>query len=746
MTDLMQELYGVFETERQEHLEQIRVVLARIAAGRVAEGDLTEAMRRIHSLKGAARVVGFSYIEMLAHDIETIFGCGNELPDDLRRVVGAALDAIDDWIALPASSRPKLPPELLLQQLRAGYRSDQNNVSEENNTSGAVAGPAIVLEQAPGLSEIAPPAPEQPSPDAVAAPANALDVRVSVESLDFLLRAAGELHTDFGQLDAANQRLREAQRELPRLRNSLNRTHGYGQSRQLSRPQPLTADRVLPKPSPETDDPIKAISAAIDTHTNAVRSLRRHLRELGEGIKAVRLTPAGVVFSSIRKMARDVAAFEGKDIEIETEGFDNTADRRVLQRLKDPIMHVLRNAISHGIEPADVREAAGKPTRGTVRLSIYASGGRLCASIEDDGRGLDRDLIRSRALEKGFITDAQAAVIDDEELDQLIFAPGFSTSAAVTEISGRGIGMSVVREAVTELQGSIQIEAKPGKGTRISLSVPKGFVAQPMLLMESLGHHFAVPSGAVARIERISPDRLRTVRGRPVLLAGDTSLSVISLGCLFGQSEIQIGREGAYALILRHGAGQRHALIVDRLIAVEECILQPPNFLDASRTSWAGVVAGRDGLLRLVVNVEALTAAATGDHRLSLSKPKQEVRRKSVLVVDDSVTTRTLEKAILEAHGYDVRLGFDGRDALAKLRSAPVDLVVSDVEMPNMSGFDLLAAMRADPALAELPLILVTSRDEPENKEKGMRLGANAYVVKQRFDQAELINTIQRLV
>jgi two-component system, chemotaxis family, sensor kinase CheA len=476
--------------------------------------------------------------------------------------------------------------------------------------------------------------------------------------------------------------------------------------------------------------------------------LDRTLGTLEQSTERILLLPVETLFDGYERMVREIAASQGKAAVLRVDAVEAEADRRVLQALREPMLHVLRNAISHGIEDPAARRAGGKPDQGEVWIACSTERGRLRLTVSDDGRGLDYRRIEARARATGLISE-DAPTPGPDTLHSVLFQQGFSTASQIDALSGRGIGLSVVAEAVRRLHGSLSIEPSSLGGTRVEISVPLALARQTLLLVEAGGASYGLPASAVAQVLRVAPEQLDRVEGRQVLVVGGEPVPVASLAELLGEPAAPFERPHYSALLLRAGE-KRLVVVVDELQDVRSTVVGDPTAIAADVPLVYGTLLLEGGVV-LVLSPEALIAEALGRSgalRLAAALPDRQERRRTVLVVDDSITTRTLEKSILEAQGYSVVVSVDGLAALERLRSGldTIDLVVADVEMPRMDGFALLTAIRNDPTLSALPVVMMTSRNSPEDIERGLDLGANAYVTKQEFDQGALISVVRQLV
>ncbi len=692
MTDLRQKLLATFQLEHREHVEQIRALVTQAGTGALAAPAIEEAFRRAHSLKGAARAVDLRPVETLAHRLETLFSRVREgkleLDGPVRMAIVTALEASEDWS------------------------------SGRGEGDSAVA----LLNRLLGLE------PEPSAPDLDATLVAPLDtVRIAAQDLDRLMRSAAEMLAESWNQGHLVRGLEELERRVLTLEAEWRR----GGAARLDTLHPRVREL-----SRHARDACRAGRRAAFT-------LNLRSRQLEQDVWRARMVTAGAVLEGFHKMVRDLARDERKEIEFTLEGLGAQADRAVLEALKDPVMHLLRNAVVHGIERPEERGERGKPRAGRVVLRVAVRGRRLEVVVEDDGRGLDLEAVREAAVRGGLLAAADAPTASPERLTRLIFSPGLSTTRTVTELAGRGMGLSVVAEQLRRLQGQAEVRPRTGGGLSFVLLAPLSVATHRLLLVACRGHRYAFPLHAVGRVCRFRLPDLETVEGRPVLRLDGGPVPVLPLARLLGFEEAPVPEGYVPAVVLRWG--DRQALVaVDALVEEREAVIQQLGL----GHNQGGLVL-EDGTVALVLDpyalLEALDRAAPGP-LLQAATPLVEPRARSVLVVDDSITTRSLEKSILEAHGYQVRVAVDGADALEQLRVERPDLIIADIQMPRLDGFGLLEQLKQDPGLASIPVILVTSLERPEDQERGLALGADAYILKRKFDQRELLETIRQMV
>ena len=733
MTDIRKQLLAAFEAEHREHLQAIRTALDHAGGGEI---DLTDVFRRAHSLKGAARAVDLPAVEEVAHQLEALF---SQVLDGQQ--------ALDDPAIATVRQNLDLIEDLVVDVLKPSGPQ----------TPSAPASKPVVLE----------PEPDGPKTDASADTGTGSYLRVAVEQMEELSNSMHQLLAELQADEGIDETLRQIELEIRGLRRGWDQLHaqvnalGHAAQAQQGRNGPSIAPRLR-----DFDQGLKALfrrlSALSRDRRQSSWSIEQAARQVRDSIDRVSLVSAETVFGGFGHMVREIARKAGRDVHVRSIGLDIQVDRQVLQALKDPVMHLLRNAVSHGAEPPEERVAKGKPERAEVSLELASRGGRLAISVRDDGRGPNLARIEQVAVERGLLQPRDAGHLPPmmDQLLSLVFTPGFSTAGEVDRLSGRGMGLSVVAEAVRKLQGSVLLRPRYPHGTEVLLNVPFTAARQPLLLLEAEERTFGLPSHAVERLLRLPASTLESVEGRPtarIEIGGeDVIVPVVALATLTGSPNAPLPTEAGHvkAVLVRHGS-RTCALAVNAFHDVRTMLVSDVQAIGLNELV-SGTVLLENELPALVLSPDKLVEhwvknegkLAAGGLGLTRWAPEEERRARTILVVDDSITTRTLEKSILEAQGYAVLLSVDGIDALHVLSSgeAIVDLVIADVEMPRMDGFGLLQAIKNDQRLSTLPVILMTSRADPEDVRKGLDLGASAYITKQKFDQRELLATIGQVL
>ncbi len=700
MKDIRQKLLATFQIEHRDHVEQIRSLLAMIEKTAVepAGAELEEAFRRAHSLKGAARAVDLHPVEGLAHRLETLFSRVRQgvllLDKNVAGVVQQVLDASEDCVSALSQNRPTPAFGSALQAIERLLGMEPEAVATDPET-----------EAVPAFQPLE-------------------TVRITTRNFDGLLRSAGGLLTESQRQNQVTAQLNGIARQLAGMEKGAENGQ-RAQVRSLS----------------------KQAGALCRLHQRSAWAMRHLSKQLQQDVWQARMVPAESLLEGYRKMMRDLARDESKEVEFHATSTGVHADRRVLEALKDPVMHVLRNAISHGIEAPRERVAKGKPSGGLVTLRIDTEGQRLTIAIQDDGRGVDFTRVVEVAVRQGILSEADAARRTPSELARILFRAGFSTSRSVTDLSGRGMGLSVVYEAVRRLQGEVDLRPADGGGISIHFSVPLSIATHRLLLASCGGQTFAIPIHGIERLHRIRLDSVQTVEGEPVIMLDGQPTPLFSMRQLLGlENSASAQPDVLGVMVLRT---RRAAVAVDAFLWESDAVIQDLGPAAPPDGKISGGILLEDGEVAFVLSLTELLD--TSAHRESPSfsmppEPAPEQAPRSILVVDDSLTTRTLERSILEAHGYRVRVAVDGMEALDLLRAVKADLVIADVQMPRLDGFGLLAELKKDPSLSQIPVIVVTSLESPEDQKRGLDLGADAYIVKRKFDQGELLAVIRQIL
>lgn len=488
--------------------------------------------------------------------------------------------------------------------------------------------------------------------------------------------------------------------------------------------------------------------------TLAKRAAQDH-RQLGgmvdnllDDAKRLLMMPFATLLVLFPKLVRDLARDQAKEIELVLEGGDVEIDKRILEEMKDPLIHIVRNCIDHGIESPAERSAAGKPATATVRIEVAQRGGsEVEILIADDGRGIDAAKVRASAVRHAHLTTEEAATLTDQEAIYLIFQSEVSTSPIITELSGRGLGMAIVREKVDKLGGRVTVETILGRGTVFRILLPLTLATFRAILVEAGGQTFAIPTAQVERVMRVHEEEIKTMENRANVLLDGRPVALVALHTILGLPAGPPNDSIFRRVVVLEQGDRCISFEVDAIEDEIELLVKSLGSILVRVRNVAGATVLGSGQIVPILNPGDLVKSAVRAPSAAgpWSEPGEEVRRRTVLVAEDSITSRMLLKNILEAAGYIVRTAVDGMDALTAFKSEDFDIVISDVDMPRMNGFDLTANIRHDNRRPDVPVVLVTSREAREDRERGIDVGANAYVVKSSFDQGNLLEVMRRL-
>ena len=472
--------------------------------------------------------------------------------------------------------------------------------------------------------------------------------------------------------------------------------------------------------------------------------------DLQIAVMKTRMLPIGKVFNKFPRLVRDLARELGKKVRLIIEGEDTELDKSIIEEIGDPLVHMIRNAIDHGIEPPEERKKLGKPEEGTIWLRAYNEGNMIVIEIKDDGRGMDPEKLKKKAIEKGIITPQEAENMSDKEAFMLIFKPGFSTAEKITNVSGRGVGMDVVKTNIEKLNGIIEVDSVPGKGTTFKLKIPLTLAIIQALLVASQEDLFAVPLSNVIETVRIVEEDIYTIEGKSVLKLRDEVLPLVNMADIFNIEKVLMPEKYLYVVILGLGAS-KIGLIVDRFIGQEEIVIKSLGEFLKGLPGIAGATIRGDGRVTLIVDVASLMKLAKETHNKKLvtdslkeaKKKKEKPEDYTVLIVDDSAMDRKIMRQAVEELGVNILEAKDGVEALNLLKQNDVDAMLIDIEMPRMDGYTLAQEIRKYNKYRKLPLIAVTSRATKADRVRGVEVGMNEYITKP-YTKEYLQNVIRR--
>jgi two-component system, chemotaxis family, sensor kinase CheA len=809
-----EELRNLYKVASSEHIQKIEAGILHLEKHPQDTNRLEEMLREAHSLKGDSRMLGVTDAETLIHQIEEIFASakkgGTNLTSDLCDRLYKGVDAVSKIAQEAITGEPaNVKIFHVLAQLMGADAEDTagtapvaapalaNQVQHKNaevdallaeflQETGGQSGQspefdALLAEllQETGQQSAQPPSPPPASPPVVqpisarAEPPQLVTdsevsttgsdsyqidtLRVESSRLDRLLTQASELMVATGRFSDRNNDIQSIQN----LWEEWNREAFAGR---------LAFDELERRLQTSDLQPIQKFYHLIDRRLAQLGEMVASLRnttyddtarlevitnDLESGIRTLRQMPMSSIFSLFPRTVRDIAKQLGKEVNLVVEGGDTLADKQILEAIKAPITHLIRNAIDHGVELPGDRHSQGKLRAANLRLRAYQTGSSVCIEVQDDGRGLDIEAIKQTALRRGLHSETELAAMSTAQIQSLIFAPGFSTRTSISEISGRGVGLDVVRNNVDRLKGILQVESTLGEGCLFRLTLKTNLATTYVLMVEINRTAYALPLEAVRTMLLISPQELFAIEGSQTITFEGEPVSVVWLADLLGlpvnaptsTAGLASGLKNLPCIMMQIGT-ERLGILVDALLEQQDIIMKPQSKLLKRVRNIAGATIRGNGEVCMVLNPQDLfKSAKKGTLSIGVEELSQIIQTKTkILLCDDSIPIRTQLKRIMEGYGYDVTAAVDGQDGFNKLREGNFDAVVSDVQMPNLDGLGLTSRIRQFPEYEDLPIILVTTLASEEDKRLGADAGANAYITKGDFDQRVLLDTLRRLI
>ena len=711
-----------FAEEARDHINRLYDGLAAVESGGADAQNINALFRSAHTIKGSSRMLKLVAITETAHQLEDVLAALRDGSLSFNPPLGQllyraadALSALVDTLAETADPSALPPADQALCVALAQ----------------ALSGPPAAVEPT-ATHEAVETVPHDTAPIPAAA---------SLQTVEPRLKAAETVRVRLNKLDELIKLMGEVVSSHARMRQRLSDIRG------IARTWADTVDEHrmarLHDFAQKLKDDVQAQEVLMD--------------ELHGKTLLMRMLPLAIVFEPAARMVRELARSVGKEVECVVSGAEIELDRQMIDKLADPIIHLIRNGIDHGMETPDQRAATGKAKQGRLTLSARQDGGWVLIEVGDDGGGIALDAVRDKAVKKGVVSAERAATMSDQEVIDLIFLPGFSTSAIITDLSGRGVGMDVVKQCILDdLQGSIHVDSRAGVGTRFALRLPLSLAVMRVLLVEVDGLPFGFTAQYVAELLRLPCEAQLTVAERKAVIIRNEFVPIVPLtellripAHLARARATPATQPGALLLVVLRIHNEKMAVLVDALLDERDMVIKPlPEHLRRLPAISGMVTTGKNELVN-VLHAPALLDAARRIRSQTLQAEQGADARQSghrILVVDDSLNTREIEKDVLQAHGYQVTLAEDGQDGLRKALVADFDAVLTDVEMPRMDGFTLTERLRQQEKYRHTPIVIITSREQEEDKRRGIQVGADAYIVKGDFEQGVLVNTLRALL
>jgi two-component system chemotaxis sensor kinase CheA len=690
----------IFLREADEHLEALRKGFITLEKEGVSDAQLNELLRSAHTLKGSANMVDLTELAGVAHRMEDLLkdlqSGKQEFSSDLVDVLLVATDAIEALMTQAQSGGGiSVNVDTVVKALKTGSISDDQKEAD-------------IAQDYQGVER-------------------RTSVRASVERLDQLVNRMGEILLSQKMMVARQQ-------QMTNLLSQMDRSLGLLRSR-------------------SDDHSLQVLRSSMVSLINDFERDRLQFGYQAEDVyqrtMELRLLPLATITDDFERSLRNLARNLKKEVNFTVQGQEVELDRNMLDAVKPILLHVLNNAIDHGIEDPDTRVRLGKPKAGQVALQAQYEGSFIQISVRDDGQGLDPEKIRTTAVKRGIMSPEAAAAMSEDAVIYLVFEPGFSTREFITDVSGRGVGLDVVKANLDQVKGDLTLHSRVGIGTELVLRLPLSMAIFTGLMVDCCGETFVFPQHYVAEVLRVAPRDILEEMGREVVRLRDVSIPLCSLAQILEQEQSVNAAKRMTVLVLKFRE-QTIGLLVDRTIGLQEVVVKDLGCQLKSLNYFSGATILGDGTPALIISVADLFAAGQGRQAMLLRRAYENEQKKAkrgrILVVDDSITTRTMEKNILETNYYEVVVAVSGFDALEKLNTGRFDLMVSDVEMPGMTGFELTKKVRQREDTRDMPVIIVSSLSSDEHRRLGMDAGAQAYIVKGSFQQGVLLDTVETLI
>lgn len=725
------EFIGQFVEEAREHLQNLNICLLALENFPEKTDVLDEIAREAHTLKGTARMLDATEIAAVSHKLEDLFEEVKDgklkLDKTLCDLLFESLDSLGSLLeSFGAQEKPTLDVEDLVNRIEEARTSKTRGAKQSKKGR-----PKKKKKETAKKASLA------TIPDET--------IRVSSAKLDSLVNLTGEMVVNKIRMSDREKNikllielLRDQSRHWKRLKDEIGRIEVAG---------PLKSDVDL------IDSERLNIKTELYTLARQwredVSSTDMLVSQLQQEVLDVRMRPISTVFDTFRRPVRDLANQFGKEVDLIISGEATELDKKVIEGINDPLVHVLRNAIDHGIETPDDRLQKGKERRAKLTVGAHQEGEYVVIEISDDGAGVDIEKVRKKAIANKLITEEEASKLKEGSLLQLLFRSGFSTKDKVSQISGRGVGMDVVKEKVEELKGMAYIKTGKDVGTTVVIKVPLTMALTRILFIVLSGYVFGVQIANIEEIIRIKGSDIKTIENRQMVIIRDHALPLIKLSRMLRiTDERSIDSEMLIPVLIANIADNRIGFVVDDVVNEQEVLIKPlgEGLKEVEYINGATILSS--GEIVLILNaVDLMTSAKGVGDKPDVSKKDIDKRlTKRILVVDDSLSAREVEKNILTSAGYEVDVAIDGQDALDKVHNNAYRLLVVDVQMPRLDGFSLTRRLKADDRYKDIPIVIVTTQSSKEDKDKGMKAGADAYIIKKAFDQAHLLKTIDSLI
>ncbi|MDF3819096.1 hybrid sensor histidine kinase/response regulator [Leptospira sp. 96542] len=762
------EFRELFQADSLEHIQNIETGLIELEKNPKDPDTLKTIFREAHSMKGAAGLLGLKDIEAITHILEDQLGKASKgqleynpanadriyfALDNLRLLVeetvsGAKanidlkkiIDVLNGTIPVNSPLAEEKPKDII--QKRKAEEKDVEKIDPINKD----------------LIEISP---KQSLPKEEGQKATKFKIdtmRVDPTKLDLLLGYSGELTVSKNRIQKRTEEISEILFSLEEQNKDWNdQKRIIVEAEKILKQFPGTSGLIESLKNLYSDQKKKRETLTQNLTNLKVKSIQDSAKlglistKLEEGIQNVRLLPLSSVFDIFPRTIRDISRELGKEVYLTLEGGHVTADKLIIEELKDPLMHLVRNSLDHGIESREDRISLGKQNPAKIRISGKMVNQTVLIEIEDDGAGLNPNTIKEKALQKGLYSKEELDSFSSEAIYEIIFHAGFSTKQEVSKLSGRGVGMDVVKTFVEKFKGNIEIQSNLGEGTKFIIRLPINFSTNHVLIIQSEGWKFGVPTEFIEQSVFLKKENIKLMEGKPVFVWQNQPVRLIAWKEMFPSpfplTENFISKKSDSCMILQYN-GERIAMVVDAILDKQEILLKPFNGIIKQIPMFAGTTILESGDICYMVQVSDVFSKLKGIQSsvYLFDDPNSKTSKKRILLTEDSLITRARLQSILEEGGYEVTTAVDGMDAFEKLQKTNFDLLMTDLEMPNKDGIELVTDVRKISRYQNFPILILTSLGSEEQIERGKLAGANAYLVKSKFDNSVLLKTVERLL
>jgi chemosensory pili system protein ChpA (sensor histidine kinase/response regulator) len=799
------EILEFFQPEAEEHLQVVSDCLISLEGNNNPE-EINRLFRAIHTVKGSAAQVGLKRLGAIAHRVEDLIGRlrdGEIEPSPA--VVDICLESVD---VLKKTLHQQWADE---SEMRNGVDSLLNRIAEfapveiEEAVAAQIAA-AETLE--PVHQQVSAPVAARKSGKQVATPAqSAKSVRIALERLDRMMNTVGELVINrtrmvgrvaeleklVDTLSFSKERLQGKVNEFQEKYefNKISSSRNFSSWQAATTPQRLTSaaagnglfddfselemdryddfnilSRSMAEISADVNEVLTQLEGYIGRVEGDIDEFTKLAHHLQDEFTAARMVPIGTLYSRLSRAVRDAAQSAGKQVDLDFVGNETELDNNIIQQISDPLVHLVRNSVAHGIERGEARHAAGKSEVGTVSLRAYHRGNHIYIEVEDDGGGIDYDRVKNAAIERGLVSHDTADRLTERDLREMLFHPGFSTAHSKTELAGRGVGLDVVRANLNALNGEVEIQSTSGSGTKFTLKVPLTLIISPALFVRCGGTSFALPLAVVEEIRRIRADEIEDVGGKLLTKVRDVVTEVVRLDSYLGLPPLE-AINGYFRMVVANTGNRQIGLVVEEVLGKDEIVIKSLGEYLRRVKLFPGTTIAPDGSLILLIDLNRMVAAEPNERRMLQASagaarifapgseavargtiPTDAIDRveheRVIVVADDSISVRKFVGRMLEKNGYRVKLAADGLEAAELVTQHGCHLVITDLEMPRMTGYELMVQLRQNPMTRRIPVMVVTSRAGAKHRDRAIKEGATSFLTKP-VQEDQLIAAVEQL-